>query len=264
MTVNEIKAALKLLLSKADFTAAMNTLTAWVQGKYTTLLGKINENVVSISAKSSATNGSVASYELKNSKSTPDVLGTIEIPADLSDYDNTTSDFQSGDQVDAKVAAAIGAVHRPSGNIAPADLVAGLLVKANLGKVFNLTGDKQTDSNWVEGSGNLVKAGSDVSIVEADVYTASEDTEVDSEKTYYSDQNGTEVDLTADGNAEKDPSEQGWFERGTTYKFNATGLMIDLTAYVQFTDFETIGTTEAVSIVNAAITAAETPAQQGE
>ena len=47
MTVNEIKAALKLLLSKADFTAAMNTLTTWVQGKYTTLLGKINENVVS-------------------------------------------------------------------------------------------------------------------------------------------------------------------------------------------------------------------------
>lgn len=36
MTLLEIKAALKNLVGKADFTAAMNTLTAWAVGKFAT------------------------------------------------------------------------------------------------------------------------------------------------------------------------------------------------------------------------------------
>lgn len=258
----EILAALKQLLSKADFTAAMNDLAVWVQGKFTTLKGLIDDNVVSVSEAANATSGSVKTFDVQNAKGVS--LGKVEIPADLSDYDNTTSDFQSGAQVENKVAAAVGAVHRPAGSIAPAALVAALLVKANLGKVYNLTGDATTTADWLEGAGETVKAGSDVSIVEADGFVASEDTEVDSEKTYYSDQNGTLVDTAAEGYAESNPATEGWYEKVVVYKFNASGLAIDLSNYLQPEDFETIGATEAKAIVAAAIAAAEAPAQSGD
>lgn len=210
MTVSEIKAALKQLLSKADFTAAVNDLCVWVQGKFTTLKTTVDENVVSVSKATQATSGSVETYEAKNAKG--ESLGKVEIPSDLSKYDNSTSDFQSGEQVAAAVAAAVGAVYRPSGNITAAELVEGLLKKDNLGKVYNLTDDATTTTNWVDGAGHTVKAGTEVSIVE---------------------------DTTG------------------VYKFNAITLAIDLSNYLQPSDFETIGETEAKAIVAAAIAAAE-------
>lgn len=164
MTKAEILAALKQLLSKADFTAAMNDLAVWVQGKFTTLKGLIDDNVVSVTEAANATSGSVKTFDVQNAKGVS--LGKVEVPADLSDYDNTTSDFQSGAEVDAKIAAEIGKVYKPAGSLAAAGVVSSLLVAANLGKVYNLSEDVTTDSDWVDGAGHTVKAGTNIVIAE--------------------------------------------------------------------------------------------------
>ena len=166
MTKAEILAALKQLLSKADFTAAMNDLAVWVQGKFTTLKGLIEDNVVSVTEAANATSGSVKTFDVQNAKGVS--LGKVEVPADLSDYDNTTSDFQSGAEVDAKIAAEIGKVYKPAGSLAAAGVVPSLLVAANLGKVYNLSEDVTTDSDWVDGAGHTVKAGTNIVIAEVD------------------------------------------------------------------------------------------------
>lgn len=206
MTKAEILAALRQLLSKADFTAAVNALATWVQGKFTTLKAYVDTQVAAVTAQ-------------------------------------------------------VQAVYRPSGDIAPSGLVAGLLVVANLGKVYHLTADATTTADWKEGAGKTVVAGTDVGIVEVstDSYSQSADTEVDGDKTYYSDDQGTAVDKTAEGYAEKNPTTEGWYEKTTTlsYKFNSFAGMVDLSNYLQPEDFETIGTTEAANIVAAAIAAAE-------
>lgn len=169
MTKAEIVAALKQLLSKADFTAAVNALATWVQGKFSTLKTNIDQNVVTVAAEATATAGSVKTYKVKNSKETPDVLGTIEIPNDLSQYDNTNTDFQSGAQVDQKINSQIASVYKPAGNIAAAGLTSALLVEANLGKVYNLTEDATTTADWAEGAGKTVKAGTEVTIIVKEV-----------------------------------------------------------------------------------------------
>lgn len=166
MTKAEILAALKQLLSKADFTAAMNDLAVWVQGKFTTLKGLIEDNVVSVTEAANATSGSVKTFDVQNAKGVS--LGKVEVPADLSDYDNTTSDFQSGAEVDAKIAAEIGKVYKPAGSLAAAGVVSSLLVAANLGKVYNLSEDVTTDSDWVDGADHTVKAGTNIVIAEVD------------------------------------------------------------------------------------------------
>lgn len=166
MTKTEILAALKQLLSKADFTAAVKDLCVWVQGKFTTLKSLIEDNVVSVSEAASATSGSVKTFDVKNAKS--ESLGKVEIPADLSEYDNTTSDFQSGEEVSAKIAAEIGKVYKPAGSLNAAGVVNSLLTKNNLGKVYNLSEDVTTDTNWVDGEGHTVKAGTNIVIAEVD------------------------------------------------------------------------------------------------
>lgn len=197
MTKAQILAALKMLIGKSEFTAAINKLTEWVQGKFN---------------------------DLK-------------------------------DEIDSKVSQ----VYRPAGNLAASGLVASLLVKANLGKVWHLTSDATTTSDWLEGAGDTVAAGTDVGIVEVETttYAASTDTEVDDGKTYYT-KSGDEyivVDKTGEGYSEKNPSTEGWYEASTSksYKFNSFAGA----SYLQATDFETIGDTEAVSIVTTAIAAAE-------
>lgn len=67
-----------------------------------------------------------------------------------------------------KITTEISKVYKPSGNIAPTELVSSLLVAANVGKVYNLTGEATTTADWVEGAGQTIKAGTDVGIVAVD------------------------------------------------------------------------------------------------
>lgn len=64
-----------------------------------------------------------------------------------------------------KIGTDISAVYKPGGNKTAAELTSALLVEANLGKVYNLTTDATTTSDWVDGAGETVKAGTDVGIV---------------------------------------------------------------------------------------------------
>ena len=64
-----------------------------------------------------------------------------------------------------KINNVLSTVYRPAGNIASSGLLSSLLVKANLGKVYNLTDDATTTNDWVEGSGKTIPSGTDVGIV---------------------------------------------------------------------------------------------------
>lgn len=67
-----------------------------------------------------------------------------------------------------KITSEISAVYKPGGNKTAAELTSALLVEANLGNVYNLTTDATTTSDWVDGAGETVKAGTDVGIVAVD------------------------------------------------------------------------------------------------
>lgn len=128
-----------------------------------------------------------------------------------------------------KITSEISAVYKPAGNKAAAELVAGLLVEGNLGKVFNLTNDATTDSNWLEDAGKTVEAGTDVGVVAVDIYVATEDQTAQEGKTYYADANGTALDNQPEAGA--DISAAGYFEKSVGYKFNAFGKKVDLSNY---------------------------------
>ena len=117
----------------------------------------------------------------------------------------------------------ITSVYKYAGPLAPASLTSALLVKANLGKVYNITGDFTTTADFVEGAGKKYTAGTNVAVAEATapVYTASSDATVNAAKTYYISRNDGYVAVTPAGN--ENPSEEGWYELTTpaVYKFDA-------------------------------------------
>lgn len=154
----------------------------------------------------------------------------IVVPTKVSDISND-SNFQTGAQVDAAIAASISQVYKPAGDIAPNALVAGLLIAANLGKVYNLTADATTTSDWKEGAGKTIVAGTDVAIVEIDVYSATADTTAQEGKIYYADAAGAA--LAEQPTAGSDISSEGYYEKSSAYKFNA------LAGHINVADFLT-------------------------
>ena len=71
------------------------------------------------------------------------------------------TDAYTKTETDAK----FSAVYKPAGNKTASELTSALLIASNCGNVYNLTTDATTDSNWVDGSAQTVKAGTDVGIV---------------------------------------------------------------------------------------------------
>lgn len=128
-----------------------------------------------------------------------------------------------------KIGTEISAVYKPGGNKTAAELTSALLVEGNLGKVYNLTTDATTTSDWVDGAGETVKAGTDVGVVAVDVYVATEDETAVEGKTYYADANGTALDNQPEAGA--DISSAGYYEKSVAYKFNAYSVKIDLSGY---------------------------------
>ena len=113
-------------------------------------------------------------------------------------------------------------VYKAKGSLAPAGLVSSLLIPANEGFVYNITGDFTTTADFIEGAGKKHTAGTNVAIIEAvaPVYTASTDTTVNAGKTYYAYRNNGYSVVVPAGN--ENPSEEGWFEMTTpgVYKFD--------------------------------------------
>ena len=60
----------------------------------------------------------------------------------------------------------IASNYKAKGNLAPGGLVAGLLIAANLGNVYNITGQFTTTIQFSRGSRNNTQAGENVAIVE--------------------------------------------------------------------------------------------------
>lgn len=87
-----------------------------------------------------------------------DAIGTAESKA------NAALD-SAKNYADTKIEAQISTVYRPAGSLAPAGLVADLLIAGNIGKVYNITGEFITDANFVEGTGHSYPAGTNVVVI---------------------------------------------------------------------------------------------------
>ncbi len=83
------------------------------------------------------------------------------IAGDLSEHYKKVETYSRDEIIDL-----IASNYKAKGNLAPAGLVAGLLVKANLGNVYNITGQFTTTINFLEGAGIIHEAGENVAIVE--------------------------------------------------------------------------------------------------
>lgn len=87
-----------------------------------------------------------------------DAIGTAEVKANAA-LDSAKS------YADTKIEAQISTVYRPAGSLAPAGLVADLLIAGNIGKVYNITAEFITDANFVEGTGHKYSAGTNVVVI---------------------------------------------------------------------------------------------------
>lgn len=79
----------------------------------------------------------------------------------------TKTETYTKTEVEDKIDAAIGSVYKPGGSLAPAAVVAALLVEANEGKVYNLsdtmTLDETTAALFVDGAaGDVLRAGDNI------------------------------------------------------------------------------------------------------
>ena len=78
------------------------------------------------------------------------------------------TDAYTKTEVDNAIGEARAAVLKPGGSLAASGVVSSLLIEGNLGKVYNLTEDITTTSDFVEGSGKKITAGTNIYIVDTD------------------------------------------------------------------------------------------------
>ena len=90
----------------------------------------------------------------------------VVVPTKVSDISND-KDYQTAEQVATAISKAVSSVYKPLGNIEPSGLTSDLLKAENLGNCYNVTEDFTTDSNFIEGAGVAVGAGTDISIVKS-------------------------------------------------------------------------------------------------
>lgn len=84
------------------------------------------------------------------------------IPSKTSDLTNDST-FQTAANVDSKIDVKISGVYRASGQATLATLPA--LTAANLGRVYDMSADFTTTTNFVEGAGKAFPAGTNVAVV---------------------------------------------------------------------------------------------------
>ena len=127
------------------------------------------------------------------------------------------SQYATNTSVDDKIAAALSSTYKPGGSLAPAGVVAALLVAANEGKVYNLSAALTLDATsaalFVDGkAGDVIAAGSNIVVIN----TATTGTAV-----YKFDQLAGFVDLS--GKADKDTDAVS----GNFAMFDANGNPVD-------------------------------------
>lgn len=78
------------------------------------------------------------------------------------------NDAYTKTEVDNAIGEAQASLLKPGGSLDADEVVAALLVEGNLGKVYNLNENITTDSNFVDGAGKKITAGTNIYIVDAD------------------------------------------------------------------------------------------------
>ena len=123
--------------------------------------GKGMASVFSTDATKAATPAAVkAAYDLANGKQSPQTT--------LNGYG--IQDAYTKTEVDNKIAAAASSSYHAGGSLAPAGVVAALLVAANDSKVYNLSGELTLDATtaalFVDGAtGDVIHAGDNIVVV---------------------------------------------------------------------------------------------------
>lgn len=88
---------------------------------------------------------------------------SFNVPTKVSDLTND-ADYQTGQEVDDAIAAAITAAYKPAGTKTVAELVSALLIADNLGNVYNMTDAGTTTADFIEGAGKPIRIGDNVGI----------------------------------------------------------------------------------------------------
>lgn len=73
--------------------------------------------------------------------------------------------YQNAEQVESAINAKIASSYKAAGTLAPAAILPALLVAANEGKVYNISGAFETDANFVEGAGSSYPAGTNIVVI---------------------------------------------------------------------------------------------------
>lgn len=76
------------------------------------------------------------------------------------------TDAYTKTEVDNAIAEAESSLLKPGGSLAASGIVSALLVAGNLGKVYNITDDFTTTSDFVEGAGKAHPAGTNIYVVD--------------------------------------------------------------------------------------------------
>lgn len=112
-----------------------------------------------------ATKDEVAESDLASALATK-INGKADAATSISGYGIT--DAYTKTEVDNAIAESAASVCKPGGSLTAAQIVSGLLVAGNLGKVYNITEDFTTTADFVEGAGKNLPAGTNIQVIDAD------------------------------------------------------------------------------------------------
>ena len=96
--------------------------------------------------------------QLKKLAMRTDAIGDRVTTLENAGYKNAT-------QVENAINAKIASSYKAAGTLAPAAIQPGLLLAANEGKVYNISGAFTTDANFVEGAGSNYPAGTNIVVI---------------------------------------------------------------------------------------------------
>lgn len=99
----------------------------------------------------------------KANLASPTFTGTPKAPT-ASASTNTTQ-IATTAFVQSAIAAKIAAAYKAKGSLAPSGITSSLLVAANEGNVYNITGDFTTTADFVEGAGVTYQAGTNIVVI---------------------------------------------------------------------------------------------------
>ena len=128
-----------------------------------TAAAKDSTNAVTQSSTDLVESGAV--YTALSGKANTSDLGTAAAKDSTNAVTANSTDLVESGAVKAAIDNAVASVYEPGGSKTCAELVSGLLVVANKGKVYNVTDSGTTTADFVEGAGEPIYAGEDVAII---------------------------------------------------------------------------------------------------